>query len=220
MVSHNIILASTSPRRKDMLAWTGLPFQTISAEVDEQQIAGELPLAYVSRLAEEKANKVSEQVQALVIAADTIVVFNDEILGKPKDAEEAKMMLVKMRAKSHRVYTALAINLLESNTALRDICISDVCMRNYDEGEIARYVESGDPLDKAGAYAIQHPHFNPVTNFQGCFPSVMGLPLCHLERNLRKIAGYNSLQMPDICQSHLHYVCPIFNRVLAGEEVG
>ena len=93
-------------------------------------------------------------------------------------------------------------------------------MRPYSDREIQEYVDTGDPLDKAGAYAIQNEKFNPVREFKGCYASVMGFPFCHIERNLQKIDGYNCVPMAPICQKKLYYSCTISARVLDGENIG
>jgi septum formation protein len=103
---------------------------------------------------------------------------------------------------------------------LTDLCITDVPMRSYTDEEIRAYVLSGDPLDKAGAYAIQHAGFQPVESISGCYASVMGLPLCHLQRALRKVDIVPATDLPAGCQATLQYECPIFSRVLAGEDIG
>jgi len=203
-----------------MFSWLGFPFSISPAHINENPINDELPVYYVKRLAEEKLNQVRTETEGFVIAADTIVVFNGEILGKPKNSNDAKIMLQKLRGKKHEVMTALAISDTKSHKCLQDTCCSNIQMRFYSDEEITQYIATGDPMDKAGSYAIQRLDFNPAINFQGCYASVMGLPLCHLERNLRKFAGYNSLPMPDICQSHLNYECPIYQRILAGEDIG
>jgi len=222
MWNDTIYLASSSPRRREMFTWIGLSFNNISADINEEAWQGELPVDYVIRLAQQKAQKGKEMVGkgSLVVAADTIVVLNGEMLGKPRDALEAENMLRKLRGRIHQVITALCVINAEGNTPYQDHCLTRVEMRNYSDEEIRAYIESGDPLDKAGAYAIQHQSFKPVVNFNGCFASVMGLPLCHLERTFRKIDGYPMRDMPAICKMNVGYTCPIFPHVLAGEMIG
>jgi septum formation protein len=156
----------------------------------------------------------------IIIAADTIVVLDDEILGKPVDEQNAFKMLESLKGRMHRVITAISIRLAGHSHSLQDICKSNVQMRNYSDEEIEAYVLSGDPLDKAGGYAIQSPQFNPVESFSGCFASVMGMPLCHLERTLRRLPDYENCDMTAICQKKLEYRCPITRRVLSGEDIG
>jgi MAF protein len=147
-----------------------------------------------------------------VIAADTTVVDGNQILGKPVDNEDAGRMLRQLRGRTHQVYTAIAV--LQNGNLLVECCGTDVPMRDYDDAEMRAYIESGDPLDKAGAYAIQHAGFNPVEYLQGCYANVVGLPLCHLVRTLRKFNIHLAANVPAGCQAALGYECPIFEVVL------
>jgi septum formation protein len=217
-----IWLASASPRRRQLLGWTGIPFNCLSTDIDESIMAGENGQEYVSRLAVEKAQVATNHLpsEGLVIAADTTVVMDGHILGKPSNRAEAVRMLTSLRNRQHEVITALVILGLDSKAFRKECCISSIQMRKYTDQEIQTYVNTDDPLDKAGAYAIQHTQFDPVINFQGCFASVMGMPLCHLERNLRCLEGYQEREMQFICQKFLHYTCPIHQRVIGGENLG
>ena len=210
----NLILASNSPRRRELLSLTGMRFAVIPADVDETPIENEPADEYVQRLAGSKAQAVGLQVgsDALVIAADTTVVDGNQILGKPVDNGDAEQMLRQLRGRSHQVYTAIA--LLKDNELLVDCCATDVPMRAYSEQEMKMYIESGDPLDKAGAYAIQHNGFHPVENLTGCFANVVGLPLCHLARALQKFAVQLNVDIPAACQMKFEYDCPIFEAIL------
>ncbi len=205
-----------------MVSWTGWPFQIAPSNIDESVRKDEKPEDYVRRLALEKSMAVIEGARPgdIIIAADTIVILDDRILGKPVDAQNAFVMLESLRNRMHLVVTAIAVRLAGQQEALQDICRSDVHMRNYSNEEIEAYVSSGDPLDKAGSYAIQDPRFNPVGEFSGCYASVMGMPLCHLERTLRKLPDYQDGGMAEVCQRNLKYRCPITRRVLAGEDIG
>jgi septum formation protein len=215
-------LASNSPRRRELLALGGWMFHTRPADVDESQRPGEAPGDYVLRLAESKVNACAETAHPdlVIVGADTAVVNGKTILGKPKDMAEAVEMLRTLRGHSHQVYTGIAILRLSDGKLVTDLCITDVPMRLYREDEIEAYVASGDPLDKAGAYAIQHAGFHPVESMRGCYASVMGLPLCHLARSLHKleIAAYTDIA--EACQFELRYACPISAAVLRGEMVG
>ena len=178
--------------------------------MEESPQTGEIASDYVNRLAEEKAMWVSlkEGTNALIIAADTTVVFQDQILGKPTSKTEAERMLQALRGKIHQVYSGVTVLLNEQ--VINDLCRTDVPMREYSDLEIQAYIDSGDPFDKAGAYAIQHTGFHPVYNLVGCFANVMGMPLCHLARSLRKVGVNVPSQVPDICQDHIDYDCPVF----------
>jgi MAF protein len=190
--------------------------------VDESQHTGEPPANYVLRLAEAKARASlanTGQVQ-VIIAADTAVVFDSMIHGKPRDAADAVHMLKRLRAHTHQVYTGLAALKTSTGQLLTDLCVTDVPMRNYTDAAIETYVQSGDPLDKAGAYAIQHPQFQPVESMSGCFASVMGLPMCHLVRLLARMDISPNANVPANCQASLNYPCPVSSAILRGEQVG
>lgn len=182
----------------------------------------EAPEKYVRRIAELKSRVDLDTASEsdFIISADTIVVHEGKILGKPKDSLDAFAMLVSMRAKEHWVMTAIAIRHAGKENAQLELCKSKVRMRDYSDEEIQSYVDSGDPLDKAGAYAIQDRGFHPAENFRGCMASVMGMPLCHLERLLRRSKDYEWTDWTSICQKKLEYNCPITGRVMAGEDIG
>lgn len=180
-----LILASRSPRRQELLTRLGVPFEVDTADIDETQHDGEVPTSLVQRLAHEKAQAVAmRRPGCAVLGADTIVVLDDEVLGKPLDANDAAAMLRRLRGRPHTVWSAVyACNGDQVAAALNQ---SAVWMRAYDD-EIAAYVASGDPLDKAGAYAIQHPEFAPAERIEGCFSGVMGFPLGDVAQVLRAI---------------------------------
>jgi MAF protein len=156
----------------------------------------------------------------LVVGADTAVVDGGELLGKPADAAMARTMLRGLRGHSHQVYTGIAVLRPRDGRLVTDLCVTDVPMRSYSDEEIESYVRSGDPLDKAGAYGIQHPAFDPVRGMAGCYASVMGLPVCHLVRTLRQFEAEPAADVPLSCQRFLRYDCPISPAVLRGEQVG
>ena len=220
--SVSLTLASNSPRRRELLALGGWSFHTDPADVDESILPGEAPAAYVLRLAEAKARACADSAEAgqVMIGADTTVVDGTEILGKPADAAEAGRMLRQLRGQVHQVYTAIALFVPNSAELLTDLCITNVPMRNYTDAEIDAYTASGDPLDKAGAYAIQHAGFHPVERMSGCYASVMGLPLCHLTRSLRKLGIEPPTDLSAACQAHLNYDCPVTGAILRGETAG
>jgi MAF protein len=211
----SLVLASNSPRRKHLLALGGWAFRVEPAQVDENPLPGEDPLGYVLRLAQGKARAIAERspLEDTIIAADTTVVDGGEILGKPSNAVEAEAMLRRLRGKQHQVFTALAVMRCSDNIQVTDWCVTDVPMRAYSEQEMLSYIATGDPLDKAGAYAIQHPDFKPVTGLQGCFANVMGLPLCHVVRILEKLGIHTGENIPQACQEELQYNCSFFRLV-------
>jgi septum formation protein len=214
----NLVLASNSPRRKELLSLGGQEYRVLPADVDETPLDGEDPKEYVARLALEKASvaakAISRAEEAVILAADTTVVFHRRIMGKPADAAGARQMLNELRGKVHQVYTALALLRVPENSLLTCFAETEVPMRDYSEAEIEAYVESGDPLDKAGAYAIQHAGFHPVAHMQGCFANVIGLPLCHLQRSLQKWGLSFDSSLPTACQAHLSYNCPVTTSIL------
>jgi septum formation protein len=218
----SIVLASNSPRRRELLAWLGLDFTVRPADVDETEKPGEDPQVYVQRLALVKARKMSGSAgfKELVLAADTTVTDGRAILGKPKDAAEASLMLHKLRGRVHFVHTAIVVLSPASGRIEKELCSSRVRLRPFSDEEIEAYVKTGDPLDKAGAYAIQNAEFMPVEKFKGCYASVMGLPLCHVERVLRRMGYGERKSLPFTCQKKLSYNCPIYSRVLDGEDIG
>ncbi len=215
----NLILASYSPRRKYLLGLLGWDFRVVPADVDEATIPGETPPDYVLRLAENKARAVGEALSdnPLIISADTTVIDGDDILGKPLDDEDAVQMLRRLRGRTHQVFTGLAVH-RPNDVLLTDLAATDVPMRNYSDEEMQAYIDSGDPLDKAGAYAIQHAGFHPVDELQGCYANVVGLPLCHLTRTLNEVGQVSDVNVPEICQSSLVYRCLVYNSILTAYE--
>jgi len=184
-----LILASRSPRRRRLLAHLGLPFRVVIPQVEEDMApaAAGRPEELAEALALAKAEAVArEEAEGIVIAADTIVVDGDTILGKPADSSEAAATLRRLRGKTHRVITALAIVDAGSAQQAASHVITYVHMRPYSDAEIAAYVARGDPLDKAGAYAIQDEQFHPVASYQGCYCNVVGLSLKALATLLRR----------------------------------
>jgi MAF protein len=218
----SIILASNSPRRKQILSWLGVNFIIRPADIDETPLPDEDAVSYVQRLAAAKARKTSGSAgfKELLLAADTTVADGKEILGKPANNEEARQMLEKLRGRVHFVHTAIVIYAPAFGRMEQELCSTRVRMRRYSDEEITQYIKTGDPLDKAGAYGIQDAEFHPVDQLKGCFASVMGLPLCHVERTLRRMGFGERTNVPYVCQDHLAYNCPIFQRVLKGEDVG
>jgi septum formation protein len=189
-----LILASSSPRRRELLAALGLTFALARPDIDETQHPGEAPSAYVLRLSREKAAAVAARTAppALILAADTTVILDEAVLGKPADAAEARAMLLALRGRAHRVCTALTLAQLHAGQpahfASAHECTT-VIMRSYADDEIERYIASGDPFDKAGGYAIQHEGFRPAAQIDGSQSNVVGLPLELLRRMLAE-AGY------------------------------
>ena len=181
-----LILASNSPRRKDLLKQIGVDFSIDPADVDERVLPNESPEGYAVRVALEKARVSAARAGAgIVIAADTIVVLNDEILGKPRDAEDAVRMLMLLSGKAHSVITGLAVMDAATGRALTRTSLTRVWFRSLSQQEIASYVATGEPLDKAGAYGIQERGAVFVERVDGCYFNVVGLPLSLLMGLLR-----------------------------------
>jgi MAF protein len=214
------VLASRSPRRCELLSLTGLPFEVIATETRESRQPGETPVEYARRLSLDKAWAAASCLDdaALVLAADTIVVDGDEVLEKPADIQDAVRMLRQLRGREHMVYTAVTLLDTACHELLTEVIGSPVRMRSYSDGEIEAYIATGDPFDKAGAYAIQHDGFRPVEQPEHCFANVMGLPLCHVTRLLRTLGHSPSTDVPAACQAHLSYACPVYTAILAGGD--
>ena len=217
-----MLLASNSPRRQELMGLGNWAVSSCAPEVDETRLAGESPADYVLRLAEAKvdAARHHDPLCTYIVGADTAVVDGDVLLGKPADPVDAARMLQLLRGHVHQVFTGLAVLDPQSNLLLTELCITDVPMRDYGPAELNDYVETGDPLDKAGAYAIQHSEFHPVESLAGCYASVMGLPLCHLLRLLARMQGPSQPELPARCQTRLDYACPVSSAILRGEPVG
>lgn len=184
-----LILASTSPRRKKLLAQLNLKFEVLPVEIDERRKGSETPLKMVKRLALEKLLEARKQLKGgIIITADTIVVLNGEILGKPRNNSEAKKMLKKLSGKTHTVYTGYSIHNSIIDKTITDYEKTLVTFRKLGDKEIENYVKTGSPLDKAGAYGIQD-DFGAVfvKKINGDFYNVMGLPIAGLYMNLLKV---------------------------------
>ncbi len=211
-----LILASTSPRRQQLLGLGGWIYNILPADVDETPLPEESPQVYVARLAEAKARAASSNIheEAVVIAADTTVADGEKILGKPQDAQEAEKMLKDLRGRNHQVFTAITVYQPSRDKLETEIAETIVPMRDYSDEEIQAYIATGDPFDKAGSYAIQHPEFKPVERLSGCYANVVGLPLCHLLRTLEKFGITPKFNVPLACQRKLAYECDVFETIL------
>ncbi len=193
-----IILASASPRRAELLRSAGIRFEALASEVDEIRSPGETVSAMVLRLAEAKARAVSAQIcepqePTIVIGADTAVELDGKAFGKPGSAEVARIMLEKLSGKTHRVVTGLVVIRLPDGLTERAVETTSVRFAPLSEKEIAQYAATGEPLDKAGGYAIQGFAGRFVERVEGCYFNVVGLPLARLYRTLVEL-GWN----PDV----------------------
>ena len=184
-----LILASASPRRRELLRQAGFTFEVVAPEVDETYPGGEDPAAFAERLALAKAAQIAQRFAAkddvVVLGADTVVVADGEVLGKPVSADDARAMLRKLSGIAHRVITGVA--LAAPGAARRAVGheVTRVFFRPLTEEEITAYVATGEPLDKAGAYAAQGRAARFVTRVEGCYFNVVGLPVALVDRLLR-----------------------------------
>ncbi len=181
----SIILASKSPRRRDLLHQAGLSFTVEEADVDEEVLPGEKPLTYAMRVALDKARAVCTRTKSgIIIAADTIVVLGDVILGKPLDARDAERMLSMLSGKTHRVITGLAVLDAHSGRMQIGSAVTKVRFHTLTQDLILSYINTGEPFDKAGAYGIQGKGALLVDGIDGCYTNVVGLPLSLLGQML------------------------------------
>jgi septum formation protein len=189
-----LILASASPRRAEILRDAGIAFEVCAARVDESRRDGEAPEQLVRRLAEAKARAAAEQsAQALfdepriIVGADTEVVVNGSVLGKPHCDEDARAMLRLLSGRTHEVITGIAVRKFPGEEQRTEVETTRVTFSALSEDEIAAYVATGEPFDKAGGYAIQGRAGRYVTRVEGCYFNIVGLPLARLWRILREL---------------------------------
>ena len=182
----NVILASQSPRRRELLGLFHTPFTVRVADVDETLVPGAPAFDEVARLSRLKAQAVERQADDVVIAADTIVVCDGRILGKPHDPEEAKEMLRLLSGRDHQVMSGMTVLRGEKATTVTEV--TDLHFRELSEKEIDEYVASGEPMDKAGAYGIQGGAALFCRRMEGDYYNVVGLPVCRLAEILRELA--------------------------------
>ena len=179
-----VVLASQSPRRRDLLTLIGIPHEVRPANIDERYLAGEVPRAHAERLARGKAAAISAP-GAVTIGSDTIVVVDGDVLGKPRNDEEAARMLRRLSGRSHLVVTAVAASW--NGQMLSDVEEVGVTFRELSDADIAAYIETREPMDKAGAYGIQGYGATIVERVDGDYFAVMGLPLNRLARLLESL---------------------------------
>jgi len=189
-----IILASESPRRASLMRKLGLKFISVKPQEPDCPSCSHFPVQLAERMAVFKA--LQFRGKGLIIAADTLVVKNGKIYPKPSSREEAIKMLRELRGGAHEVITAVAVTYLDSLMVSAEL--TTVVMRGYSDYELLKYVNSGAPMDKAGAYGIQD-EFRPVQSFEGCYQNVVGLPLCLLCRFLRSIGIKSKVEVPPEC---------------------
>ena len=176
-----LVLASASPRRRELLTQAGFSFDVRPANIPEEPLPGEEPVAYVTRLALEKAQAVYAELgdpRAVVLGADTTVTLDEHILGKPEDAADAARMLRLLSGRTHRVITGVAVVSAGHTEAAAEVTV--VSFRALSDEEIAAYIASGEPMDKAGAYAIQGRAARWIPRIEGCYFNVVGLPIARV----------------------------------------
>ncbi len=190
MSEFNLILASASPRRQELLSQLGTPFTVLPADIDERHHPGEVPRDYVRRMARTKAQHVAQaHPDAWVLGADTIVTIDDRILGKPQDAADAAAMLWALSGRVHDVITGIALARHDQEYTALDVVSTKVYFRALSEADISAYIAEKQPFDKAGAYAIQDQEGALVERYEGCYTNVVGLPVQRTAAMLRD-AGY------------------------------
>ena len=205
-----LVLASSSPRRRELIAALDLPIEVRSSNLREGPPRnGERPDEHVVRLSLEKAREVARSTgDAAVLGADTSVVVDGAVLGKPADEDEAVRMLRLLRGRDHEVITGVTVLQGASGRAVSSSRSTHVALRKYSDREIEEYVLSGEPMDKAGAYAVQDPDFRPASHLEGCYLNAMGLPLCDVLTILHTLGMparvREGWQLPDQCVD-----CPI-----------
>jgi MAF protein len=215
----HFVLASQSPRRRQLLGTLPYPHSILVPEVDEDLHLDQDPAIYVQRTARQKAEVAAGQIptpsteRLLIVAADTTVALAGEIMGKPGSGSEAREMLIRLRGRTHQVHTGLCLIDRATGREIISVHSAEVTMRDYTMEEISRYVATGDPMDKAGAYAIQHPEFRPVARLDGCYLAVMGFSLCDLINRLAEIEIEIAFDRAALVKAHQGYACPVLEHL-------
>ncbi|MDD3013632.1 MAG: Maf family protein [Candidatus Gastranaerophilales bacterium] len=192
MINKKIILASASPRRNQLLKSLNIEFEVIPSQVEENIDEEDFSFKLIEKLALEKAQDVAEKINypAIVIGADTVVVIDNHILGKPTDKENAFQMLKLLSGRTHKVISAIALIDNSLNKSITDHVVSEVTFRNLTDSEIRSYIETGEPMDKAGAYAIQGLASKFISSISGCYNNIVGISTDKLTKMLKK-SGIN-----------------------------
>ena len=192
-MNKRIILASTSPRRKELLSKTGLEFEVISGDYEEDMTLPMSPKELVKFLSRGKAESVAKKYKGIIIGADTFIAFDNKVLGKPHTAEKARATLAMLRGKQHSVLTGFTIIDTESGKSFSDVVEATVTFRNYSDEEIEAYVSTGEPLDRAAAYAIQGGGAAFVEKIEGDYDGIVGLPVTAVTEALKEF-GVNAVK--------------------------
>ena len=214
------LLASQSLRRRELMTLLGRPVRQMAADVDEESVNAPDPAVNVVDTAVLKAHTIAHSftptagTRVILIAADTTVAVDGEMLNKPVDAADAQRMLRRLRGRAHAVHSGYVVRDMLSGVEVVGVHTAVVTMRPYTDAEIDSYIATGDPMDKAGAYAIQHPVFRPVQALQGCFLGVMGLPLCDLLGALARLGVNTAVDLTAVHRAHQQFPCPLFDRLV------
>ena len=212
-----LILASGSPRRRELIGRLGFPYVCRESGLDEDLVEAPEPFLLAARLARMKARQVaSGAFRGLVIGCDTLVCLDRRILGKPADRANARQMLWSLRGRTHGVITAVAVIEASSGREEASVVNSQVRMRHFGQAILSRYLDTGDSMDKAGAYGIQTAGAELVESFSGCYFNIVGLPLCELARLLARFglesgAGRHGCVLPD------GRICPRWDQIPISE---
>ncbi len=183
-----IVLASQSPRRRELLGWLGVEYEVIPSGYDESMVDCEDPEELVAELALQKALAVSHnETEGLVIGSDLVVFFEGKVIGKPKSREEAKKVLMSLSGNKHRILTGVAVVNVDTGDRLVEVAESEVEFKDLDEETVEKYLDADRWSDKAGGYAIQDPEFSFVAGVNGSFTNVVGLPLVVLVDMLERM---------------------------------
>lgn len=216
-VRRSLLLASASPRRRSLIGILGLPVEAMAAEVDESPRPRETPEQLTARLARMKAEALASIAgNRVVVGADSVVVLDGRALGKPSNPDEAGAMLRALRGRSHQVATAVALLDAKSGARYQGLVSTTVSMRPYGDKDIATYVRTGSPMDKAGAYGLQDLFFRPVERLTGCYLNVVGLPLCEIARGLEALGA----RLPRLAERPLEAPCGLCRQGAEIVQVG
>ncbi len=187
-LTHPFILASASPRRKELLLSLGLKFKIVPGHIDETYLEGESPRAHVRRLSQDKAAVIAARYpDALVLGADTIVVIDGLILGKPKNKKQAREMLQQLQNRQHAVFTGFTLTCVNTRISKTKVVRSGVRFKEISQEEMNWYVNCDEPYDKAGGYAVQGKGASFIKSIHGSYTNVIGLPLCEVLDELKLI---------------------------------
>ena len=190
-----LILASFSPRRRELLRMLEIPFEVIPSHIEENGMDGETPQEHAARLAQAKAREVGKQFKnRWILGADTIVFIDGEILGKPRDKAEAAAMLKKLSGREHTVLTGFFICHPELNRSASEVVESQVHIKELSDREIKGYIKTNEPFDKAGAYAVQGVGMFMIKKVFGSYTNVVGLPVCEVVEALRRLGAIRFLE--------------------------